>query len=482
MFDPLADRNLDGSPALGTLMRRRGWLVVLLQLAATVGCNDSGSNYAPVRQTAALAPPQAFRPMPAATPIEQALDYSYADQHSTTSNWSPFEPRVRPEPTPFGLEPRKAPARSWPETADKPPPVASDEASEPDTFEDADAPAAPPTVARYAHLHSSPRRTAPDAWPTPAAQPTARRGAATAAVNQAEGHYRRAFELANRGALFAARAELLAGLRALADGFDADNGTTAHADGLAAAMRALDEADDFAPRSGPWPTEDDIARAVRSHRTPLLRGMSAEISASAAQQMYLAYAAERLAAVVEFEPVGAQLLHGLGKTYGMLTVQSSRLNRGASGKAMAFHHAAVMAAPRHYLAANDLAVLLAQGGRWSDAARWFSYSLSIQSSAAAWHNLSIVQANLGQTQAAQQAQQAALAATGGSRAANDPALAPWMAVRWLPPNGFAQTSQMATDPRAAPSPTPTPVAGPTKDAGRNARPELREARRSTWMN
>ena len=149
---------------------------------------------------------------------------------------------------------------------------------------------------------------------------------------------------------------------------------------------------------------------------------------------------------------------------------------------MAFHQATLTAAPRHPLAANDLAVLLAQAGRWSEAARWFSYSLSIQSNAAAWNNLAVVQAKLEQLPAAQQSERASLAASRGSRAAVDPALAPWLAVQWLNPSSFANTSAPATDQNMT-TPAAAEAAAPkVPNRAPIGRPEIREARRPTWNN
>src|SRR5947199_95823 len=81
-------------------------------------------------------------------------------------------------------------------------------------------------------------------------------------------HTTRGFELGNRGAVFAARAEFVAALRTLAEGFDADGGNNLHSQALAAALRALDEADDFAPLAQARRSELDVATIARSHRTP----------------------------------------------------------------------------------------------------------------------------------------------------------------------------------------------------------------------
>ncbi|MBS0209261.1 MAG: hypothetical protein JSS27_09925 [Planctomycetes bacterium] len=494
MFEPLAAPTTDGTLTCRALARWPSWLAPLVCAAALVGCSDSGPSRDAYQGAAYFAPPQSFQPMTGAYSIEQAGQPYDPLCRTEAPRWSPFEPS--PTPTRVRMSPLAA---AHDATADdEPTDERADESRETDDSSFAAEPRSTP--AKYAHSRrvarqdqfSDERASATDPaterWIVPAhgepfAATNVLRGSATlAAVNQAGVHYRRAFELANRGAAFAARAELLAGLRALAEGFDADSGRSTHSDLLAVGLRALEEADDFSPRSGPWPTEADVARAMRSHRTPIVPSDDREPNASTMQQAYLAFAAQRLSAAVERETVGAQLLHGLGKTYGLLAAQPSRINRGATGKAIAFHHATLLAAPRHHLAANDLAVLLAQEGRWSDAAGWLTYSLSLQPSAAAWHNLAVAQANLGQQRAAEHAERSALVAAGGSRAVNDPALAPWLNVRWMQPGDFAGTSAPATDPRTVTTPAVSNAAALSVENGRNARPELREARRSTWNN
>jgi hypothetical protein len=279
----------------------------------------------------------------------------------------------------------------------------------------------------------------------------------SSSIVQATAHYRRAFALGNRGALFAARAELLDGVRTLAEGMDASSGQTAHVAMLSDALRALDEADDFAPRNGVRPSEADVARSVRSHRTPLLKDQLEGVSATLAEDRYLAYATEELAAAVGADPIGAELFHALGKTYGTLARQTSRASRGADGRALAYYQAALLVSPRHALAANDLAVALAQQGRW--------------------------QANLGQAQLAAQSQQASVAAAGGSKTAVDPNLAPWLSARMMQPSAFAGTAIPGTDPLKSTSPLPAPAAE-TKPARRwpLSLPTMREARRPNWNN
>ena len=57
----------------------------------------------------------------------------------------------------------------------------------------------------------------------------------------------RGYNLAQRGAFYAARTEFIQVLRRVAQAKDATSGTDEHSRELAAGLRAMDEADDFVP-------------------------------------------------------------------------------------------------------------------------------------------------------------------------------------------------------------------------------------------
>jgi hypothetical protein len=80
----------------------------------------------------------------------------------------------------------------------------------------------------------------------------------------------RGFELAQRGALYAARQEFLQVLRRTAEAKDAQSGGTEHSSALAAGLRALDESEDFIPRGPAVEAELDMRIASSSHRTRVL--------------------------------------------------------------------------------------------------------------------------------------------------------------------------------------------------------------------
>ena len=78
-------------------------------------------------------------------------------------------------------------------------------------------------------------------------------------ATQSDQQIRHGFELANRGAYFAARAEFTAALRLIAQGLDNERNTTVHSQALSAALTAMKEAQDFIPAGGKLEGELDLA-------------------------------------------------------------------------------------------------------------------------------------------------------------------------------------------------------------------------------
>ena len=92
----------------------------------------------------------------------------------------------------------------------------------------------------------------------------------------------------------------------------------------------------------------------------------------------------------------------------------------AEPKAMVYYQAAMLAYPKNFMAANDLGVLLARCGNYSDARTMLEHSLSLCPQSATWHNLAVVYGQLGQTVLARRAdQQAAIAPAGRDCTAED---------------------------------------------------------------
>jgi tetratricopeptide (TPR) repeat protein len=261
---------------------------------------------------------------------------------------------------------------------------------------------------------------------------------------QVETTTQRAAALAARGAYFAARAESLRALRAITQSLDAQQGTREHSEALARAMRAFEEACDFAPRGSRLDAELDLPLIISGHRTPVLKSEDlAHVSPVAAQQRYMQYAQEQLAAACGSAPAGSQALYAPARIYTLMDRAKIDAPTLCVPEAIALHQAALMVNPQNAQAANELGVLLAGCGQWEQAQRLLIHSVSVQPDAAAWRNLSIVHERLGQSELARRAaQQATVAAVEGAPA---PADVPVQSVHWVNPQQFSATPS-ALDP------------------------------------
>jgi tetratricopeptide (TPR) repeat protein len=290
----------------------------------------------------------------------------------------------------------------------------------------------------------SPRRSVnPDDRLAPLTGPSDPTPELIAVARQADSHVGRGFRLAERGALFTARAELRRALALSAAALDEQRNTVAHSRALNNGLRALSEAEDFVPvvRSTGRATRS-IETIIQSHQTPILHGEPTdELDASRAIERYLSYAQEQLAAAAGDLQPAASALYALGKLEMSVATDIGSLE---SARAAVYLQAALIVNPQHALAANELGVLLARHGRLAEAKAALSHTLRIASLPSAWRNLSIVHHGLGEMQLAGQADQQwrqAASAQSQTGTASQGATA----VQWVDPATFAQSTQASTD-------------------------------------
>jgi hypothetical protein len=264
-----------------------------------------------------------------------------------------------------------------------------------------------------------------------------------AVARQADSHVGRAQRLAERGALYTARAELRQALALSAAALDEQRNTSAHVRALNNGLRAMSEAEDFlAAVRSMGGTARSIETIVQSHQTTILHGEPLEELAPAhAIERYLSYAQEQLAAAAGDLQPAASALYALGK----LEMSAARdIGSLESARAAVYLQAALIVNPQHALAANELGVLFARHGRLGEAKAALSHTLRIASLPAAWRNLSIVHRGLGEMdQAGQAEQQWQEAANAQSQAGAAIPGAP--AVQWVDPATFAQSTQAGND-------------------------------------
>jgi Flp pilus assembly protein TadD len=307
-------------------------------------------------------------------------------------------------------------------------------------------------------------------------------------ARQVDRQTRHGFDLAGRGAYFAARSEFLGALRLLTEGLDTDQKSNAHGRALTAALTAMREAEDFLPGESPVKADADLAQVIATHTTPVLKDKKDNVTSMAALKCYFTFGQEQFAAAVGNEVAGSMTLYALGKLHDSLAKKKSGLAPAAESKAMVFYQAALLAYPKNFMAANDLGVLLAQCGHCDEARTILEHSLSLSPQAVTWHNLAVVYGQLGQPALARQADGQAAALQRVELARRRAALGTASgSVLWMDSQAFAETSSNtpsspgATPPlRQMPGPSvmPARVTPPTQ-ATKTARPPS-AAERMSW--
>jgi tetratricopeptide (TPR) repeat protein len=287
-------------------------------------------------------------------------------------------------------------------------------------------------------------------------------------ARQADRQTRHGFELAERGAYFAARAEFLGALRLVAESLDAERQTKVHGRALAAALIAVKEAEDFLPGPSRAEADLDLPGIIAIHTTPVLKNNAEQVAPLAALRCYFTFAQEQFAAAVGREVAGSMALHAMGKLHSAWAQKKGTPVVAPESKAVVFYQAALLVYPKNYMAANDLGVLLAQCGHYADARAMLEHSLSLRQQSTGWQNLAVVYRQLGQTVLATQAAQRA-ARLRQSEMTQPPGSSAWAndRVLWVDPRSFAQTSTNATNPPGA-IPMPDRPSRLAVDAGRTA--------------
>lgn len=305
-------------------------------------------------------------------------------------------------------------------------------------------------------------RTASDASPPPTAAPPSSFDL-HAALRQVDERNRRGAAAAAKGAWFTARAEFADSLDQLAASLDAGENGTRRMAALAAGLTALTEAEAFTGRG--TVTQADVAAVTATHKTapfvaPLVQGQTS----ATLHEAYVCFAIERLSESVAGCDSGSVALHGLGKVHGA----ADSAVADARAKTRAFYEAALTVGPANILAANDLAVLMAEEGRFEQARELLHESLRRSPQPALWQNLAAVNDRLGRGDLAHLAR-LELAALERRSAAAPGTVIPAHNVAWLDPRSFATTSRTGSE-LVPPTPQPAVVASRPTAAPAAAKP------------
>ena len=249
---------------------------------------------------------------------------------------------------------------------------------------------------------------------------------------QAKTKIREAYSLANRRAHYAARQELIEVVRMISQAKDAQRGVAQGSLALAAGLRALDEAEDFAPKGTQLEAELNLEVLTAAHRTPIANQLNLEkMLPQEMMTLYYRYAQLKLALAVAGEPAGSMALHTLGKIQGQLWKLEPGRHRLARRRAIAYQQAALLAHPDNYLASHELGVLLAGSGYLAEAERLLLGVASQHPHPTVFRNLAKVQEDLGKTQ------QASANRTRAQQQAQ-PSVAGRPQVQWISPDAFAR--------------------------------------------
>jgi hypothetical protein len=280
---------------------------------------------------------------------------------------------------------------------------------------------------------------------------------------------RQGFRLAERGAMYSARANFVEALGLISRSLDLEQQTQVYSQALSNGRTALAEARDFAAHGAAAPV--DIVRIVAGHRTPVLKAENLrQYSPVTAQQRYYTYAQEQLALAAGDEPAGSMALYALGKSAPQVRRSSASGPFAALGEQVACFQAALMADGKNFRAANELGVILAENGRLESARDLLSSSLAASQQPAAWRNLAAVLARLGDTAGAGDALRhaEALQSTAATGVTGDN-------LRWVDPATFART----LPPSEGLIPPPT-TARPPEPPATPAAPKKRTALQLPW--
>lgn len=328
-----------------------------------------------------------------------------------------------------------------PEVASQTPPLSM---SSPTPVEQATpAPAAKPAPAE--------EKTVADAGPRQAPSVKLDPQAVRAAFAQANRMVEQGKRLAEKRALHSARTEFRQALRLVAETMDrTDNGQRRLA--LRRAFTALKEAEELFAMTRRGETIQ-LNSLVLTHETPLLHGKDcSQLTPRAAMEIYFDYAEKQLAAALQGAPSSSNALFFLGK------LQMSLAETPGSGlagpKSIAYLQAALNVYPKHHYAANELGVLLARYGQWSDARDVLRQGLRARPTYEAWLNLAKVHDALNESNLAKLARDEATWLA-SSREQQQPLRASRdinQMVTWLPPEDFvgASPTSVAAGPSAAP--------------------------------
>lgn len=252
-----------------------------------------------------------------------------------------------------------------------------------------------------------------------------------------------AYSLADRGAVYSAKARFIDSLRTIARVLDSEQQNPAHEQALFRGLTAMREADDL-QQLGPSLTRVTIERLVVVHKTPVLKQADfSRLTPAEALRAYYLFAERHLIIAGENVPAASQALYGLGRIEAFRSTQNGLTTSSGSAKALLFYQSALAVDASNHAAANEIGVILARSGRLDEARRALEHSVTVLPQPESWHNLSEVYSKLGNVEGAtfarrssEEIAQAQLVAQrdGATGQNSQPSL-----IRWVNAEEFAQS-------------------------------------------
>jgi tetratricopeptide (TPR) repeat protein len=311
----------------------------------------------------------------------------------------------------------------------------------------------------------------------PPVKPT-RSPAMVATLARADERVRHGIQLAQKGALYAARREFTTAIKLIAQANDVEHGTRQYTKAAIAGFLALKEANDLVGQSATL-GELDVARITAGHKTKVLDDIEqADLPPTVAAGFYYDYARQQLAEAIGPQTVGSIALYGLGKVI-VIGAGPNAQQLEYTGPAIALYQAALAAEPENYRAAHELGVLLASAGQLEAARELLMASAAKSPQPVIWRNLAVLHSRMGERDLAAQAQQRADAMKQTHADSKSPQ------VDWVDPATFAATATPGNQPAPPLSPPGTPAATPTNPPQADAAPTESKAnvartRSSQW--
>lgn len=256
---------------------------------------------------------------------------------------------------------------------------------------------APPAELR----RRTPGQEAQHRGPQPLPKRRSQDGNLDAVSSKAQQLIRQAYGLADRGALYSARSDLMTALQGLCEATDTRNGDRRCSDALIEGMQALDEAADFVVNGD---LRADLKRIVAGHRTSALKDAKLDhLTNIRAMQIYYTFAQEKLIEAGNGTPAASEALSGLGKVTRHLPSDDSGAKRNATVKALVLQQSAVEIWADNYHAKHELGVLYTLLNRPETAKPLLLDVAKTTNWPEAWANLAQVHAQLNEPDLAEKA-------------------------------------------------------------------------------